>query len=550
MTRYNWREEAHYQVTPEKARLYVLLFAAWLIPGLLGHDPWKPDEAETFGPVFHILGGGSWVVPMLAGEPFLESPPLYTLSAALFAKLFGNAIPLHDAARLASAFYIVLTMVFLKLCTRRLLGPTESWMVLLVLIGCVGLLVRAHLLAADNAALAGFAIALYGFSLAPAKPVAGGALLGLGAGVAFLAKGAFPPAALVMASVLLPLAFPAWRNRSYALAASTGAVILAPLVLAWPLLLQEESPALFELWFRNEVAAPLFGITWQTAAHGLRNILEATLWGTWPAWPLALWTLGNGGRRGLSQPAVQVALAAWGGLFLLFVLTPHTQALDALPMLLPVALLATAGLHTLRRGTAAALDWFGIMTFGLFAVLIWLGWVYLISGMPEFVGQRSYYFRAGGSLEFEWWRFLLAAALTVGWIAFVWRVGRGNRRAVINWAAGITLTWTLVVTLWMPWMDRLKSYRPVAAGIARHLPAQHGCIESRGLAQAPRAMLHYVSGIVTERMEVDSRANCDLLLVQSERELDPGPRWQKLWEGRRAIDKEERFLLFRRAGAD
>ena len=68
--------------------LTVLICAAWIMPGLVGHDPWKPNEAYTFGLVYEILQGGSWVVPTLAHEPFVESPPLFILTAAAFAKSF------------------------------------------------------------------------------------------------------------------------------------------------------------------------------------------------------------------------------------------------------------------------------------------------------------------------------------------------------------------------------------------------------------------------------------------------------------------------------
>ena len=44
------------------------LCLAWILPGLIGHDPWKPDEAYTFGVVYELLNGGSWIVPHLAGE--------------------------------------------------------------------------------------------------------------------------------------------------------------------------------------------------------------------------------------------------------------------------------------------------------------------------------------------------------------------------------------------------------------------------------------------------------------------------------------------------
>jgi 4-amino-4-deoxy-L-arabinose transferase-like glycosyltransferase len=46
--------------------LTIAMCAAWILPGLIGHDPWKPDEAYTFGLVYHVLEGGTWVVPTLA----------------------------------------------------------------------------------------------------------------------------------------------------------------------------------------------------------------------------------------------------------------------------------------------------------------------------------------------------------------------------------------------------------------------------------------------------------------------------------------------------
>src|ERR1041384_6927991 len=88
----------------------IFLLAAWVALGLFGHDPWKPDEAYTFGLVYQMLQNGDWVVPTLAGEPFVEKPPLFFWTAALFARAFGDVLPLHDAARLATGFYVALTL--------------------------------------------------------------------------------------------------------------------------------------------------------------------------------------------------------------------------------------------------------------------------------------------------------------------------------------------------------------------------------------------------------------------------------------------------------
>src|SRR5260363_31123 len=55
---------------------------------------------------------GDWGIPVNAGQPFMEKPPLYAWVAAGFARLFSPWLPLHDGARLASAFFSALTLGF------------------------------------------------------------------------------------------------------------------------------------------------------------------------------------------------------------------------------------------------------------------------------------------------------------------------------------------------------------------------------------------------------------------------------------------------------
>src|SRR5258706_7517873 len=159
----------------------IAVLAGWVLFGLVGHDPWKPDEAYTFGLVFHILQSGDWVVPTLGGEPFMEKPPLFFITAALFAKVFGGLLPLHDAARLASAFYVGLTLWLTWLASgKRIAAP-------LLLAGSLGYLQHAHQLITDNSLVAGIALGIFGFTLK--NPIGSGLALGTGAGIAFLSKG-------------------------------------------------------------------------------------------------------------------------------------------------------------------------------------------------------------------------------------------------------------------------------------------------------------------------------------------------------------------------
>ena len=63
--------------SPVKTTLFVIICAAWILPGLIGHDPWKPDEAMVFGVINSMLRDGAWVVPTIAGTTTHDYPPLY-----------------------------------------------------------------------------------------------------------------------------------------------------------------------------------------------------------------------------------------------------------------------------------------------------------------------------------------------------------------------------------------------------------------------------------------------------------------------------------------
>src|SRR5215469_16327292 len=100
---------------PRNTLLLLIVSSGWVLIWLIGHGPCKPDEAYTFGIVLDFLKHGDWVVPSLAGEPFVEKPPLFFLVAAGFARTLGHVLPLHDAARLATGFFVGSALLFLAL---------------------------------------------------------------------------------------------------------------------------------------------------------------------------------------------------------------------------------------------------------------------------------------------------------------------------------------------------------------------------------------------------------------------------------------------------
>src|SRR5258708_22155047 len=139
----------------------VLLCVAWIVLGLIGHDPWKPDDATSFGIAYDMLRQGDWVVPHLAGTPAPERPPLFYGLAAATARAFEGFLPLHDGARIALGLCTAATLWVLSPAGRELYGRAFRWLPELLFIRSAGVWGRGQQLSPDVAVLAANALAGY-----------------------------------------------------------------------------------------------------------------------------------------------------------------------------------------------------------------------------------------------------------------------------------------------------------------------------------------------------------------------------------------------------
>jgi 4-amino-4-deoxy-L-arabinose transferase-like glycosyltransferase len=531
----------------------IVLCGAWVVLGLVGHDPWKSEDATSFGIVHEMLHGGDYITPNLAGEPFVDRPPLVYVLATLSAKLTSSFLPEHDAARLAAGLLLALTLYVLAATGYELIGRNFRWMPVLLFIGSVGLWDRAHQLSPELGLIAGIAVAQYGFALALRRPIAGGAVLGIGTAFAFLARGFMGPLWLALTAVVLPLAFAAWRTPRYATCIGVALVIALPLGAAWPVMLAVSAPADFAAWWGAQSWTDWFGPLSPKASADPVVLLKNLLWFAWPALPLAAWTLymrSRGFNGGLATPAIELPCTLAGVMLVSIAVMSDPRVAYLMPLLLPLALLGAAEIDTLKRGYSGALDWFGILTFGLSAALAWLLWFDAYArGMSVPVATVMRDTEAGYRPTFHWLAIIVSALLTLLWLMLVRPARRSNRRAVLNWAAGMTLLWSLYSTIWLPYLDSRRSYRTVAQDLAAHLPG-NGCVASRNLGESQRALFQYFGGLVTLREEAPRTHDCPTLLVQygrmaGEPEVPKG--YTVLWEGGRRGDDTERYVLYARS---
>lgn len=514
----------------------VLLCAAWLLAGVVGHDPWKPEDALHLGVAFG-MSGSDWLVPRIAGDPWLVSPPLYHWVAALCGKLLGWLLPWHDAARLASTLFAAAFLAVIWRIAHRMLGPSPALAAPLLAIGTLGLLVPLHEAQPAIVALTGFAVSLWGLLVWREGPLRGGALFGAGIGIGFLGTGVDSVAIQLATGVLLVL-HPAWRTRGSHFAWLIAAAVALMLILPWPLLLRQQAPGLFDIWWAVEQSS----LTSRDGFDGHHLALLA--WGSWPVLPLALWKLWLERRHLLRAETAMLLAATASALFMFFTGTP-TRSIALFPALVPLILLAASAASRLRRGAANAFDWFGMTTFTMAAALIWLGGIAILAGEPTRIARNLGKIAPGFIAEVSVLPVLVAIAVSVGWIAVMLRTPRTPWRASARWCVGLTTIWVLLAALLLPWIDYGKSYRSISADFRAALGSQPGCIERRSLGLAQRASLDYFNGI---RTISDSRTGaCRYLIMQTapraEKDL---PGWTLIREASRPGDKSEQLRLYRR----
>jgi 4-amino-4-deoxy-L-arabinose transferase-like glycosyltransferase len=533
---------------PPKPGTLALIALAFALPGLTGHDLWKTHDAIGLGIVHDMAASGSPLVPRVAGMAWLFDPPLYHWLALAFGYVFSFAMEFHSGARLASGVLVLAAFSLIYLAARAWAKPDEEPRVhgaaaMLLLLGSIGLIVHAHEALPELAALCALCAALATLPHAARRPLQAGALFGAALGAAALSAVWVGPASLLAAVIAAHVVCPEWRTRRAPVFLFTALLVGFLLAASWPLALAWRAPEVYELWRT---------VAWQPLGDPLVNLryfLVTGSWFTWPAWPLALWAAWSLRRR-WHEPRLFVPAVASVLIVLLVAYWGPAQDVHLIPLLAPLALFAYQGALTLRRGAAGALDWFGVLAFGFFGILIWFCWFAMLTGLPPRFANNFVRAAPGFTIEFRLLAVLFALALAAAWVYLIFYTTRSPMRSLLRWGAGIVLMWGSFAMLLMPWADHQKSYRSVALQLRSKIPVGADCIAQKGLGVSQAAALDYHAGIRARPFDLVRPNACPMLLVQGspKHEFDgPGPAWAKLADVGRPGDRAERYRLYRLA---
>lgn len=556
-------------------RLALILFCvAYVLPGFLGREPWKNADVTAFGVMLEMAAGHSgWWQPQVLGMAVEEAGPLPYWLGAGFIQLLPFW-PADLAARLPFALLLALTLVCTWYAVYQLARQPAAQPVsfafggeaqptdyaraladagLLALVACLGLAQLSHETTPDLARLAMVSAMLYAAAAlahtdlrAPVRTL----VVWTCAALALVLSGAPWITAWLGAGLLLGVWLARKRQTDHPTPADEGTHTVWRNPVLWAIalwLLVLLGTGFAGLVPPPELQTPLSAVNW-------RNWGRLLLWFTWPAWPLVLWTLWRW-RHQLLQ--AHVALPLWAALISVADSLLSPQRDRALLLALPaLAALAAFALPTLRRSVSALIDWFTLLFFTACGLVIWVIWFAMMTGVPAKPAANVAKLAPGYVPEFSLFLFVVAALATGAWIGLVaWRVGKHRVaiwKSLVLPAAGSTLCWLLLMTLWLPLLDYGRSYGPQSRSVARMVPPQ-SCVVADGLSQAQIAALQYHGGLTLQRSTSGPATDCRTLVVAPSGQHTLGQRvdltqWAFKTTVRRLKDNKENLLVYQRVG--
>jgi len=436
----------------------LFLCLAALVVGLRARSLWPPDEQREAEIAREMAVGSSWIVPHLAGRPFVEKPPLYYWTSAFSMKTLGRLTGPTAAARTVSVLCAILTLVVVFFTVKRYLGNRRAFEAVLVLASMVGFFDAAHKVLIDPLLMllttSSVLLLFVGLESGKTLPLLSGYLI---AGLAFLAKGFIGWALIGIPGIALGLLYFQTIRRNPFLHLAGLLLLLLP-GLAWAAAFYSRGgELLWREWFIDNQIGRFTGMS----TH-LGHIKGPFYYGE--MLPLALlpwtpalvawivhrgwrrWTEGSTGSRNLLR-----VVAVWSFGSLLFLSLAGTKRnIYLFPLLPAFAVMASVYMEKPALWLKAVLR--GI------TVLLLPGAIYL-----------SFFSPASPAAKFPWgWNLNIFALISA--LAGIY-IFRAARKIILVRLAGITAVVFLVYQFTiMPVIDMKKTYRPMVERLTAAVP--------------------------------------------------------------------------------
>jgi hypothetical protein len=520
----------------------------WIFSGLVGHDPWKSEEAILTGQLFLLKAstGGFPFNAIFSGE--VNNYPIFSWISLSIETLTSSVLPFHDGVRLSMGIWLLLTTLFVSRASDELWGKNASWIAPLILIGSVGLLVKGHQLSATTPFLAAMSIGLYGLAIAPRRSIVGGIWLGMAVISTPLLSQIEYLVLLVMITLAMVTVSPRYRSRRFGVTILTALfVALLSLAAFVALLLGIGGSQTLSYWIYLQ-GEGLTDIFVPAASRDYTYLLRSFLWFCWPGWIFCIWSLWSEGKTGLEKKEVQLPLISLVVTILFLCVRGSNSEIENSLVLLPIALLASIAVTRLPRGIGNSFYWFSIMSGIAFVFIAWVYFSASYFGAPTRLFEHLSKLHPLYVSQDHTWKILAATAVGIIWIGILFNIKRIPGRPILVWALTFTMGWLTASILLVSWIDSRKTYGPMIRDMVKNISAEHSCVLTQ-VGPAQQGLIEYFGRLKTSSIYPDDASNkCDYLIVQDSWDSGNtiGSPWTIVWEGGRSGDKRERFQLFRK----
>jgi 4-amino-4-deoxy-L-arabinose transferase-like glycosyltransferase len=235
--------------------IWLALGLSWCV-GILGRGYWTPDEPREADIAWRMSWQPAKAVPLLAGDPFCEKPPLTYWAAGAAVGVFGNDA---WAARLPNLLYALVTALAVGLIGRRGAGSLAGLAAAAAISTFLLSYQVAIWLATDAPLLAAVSVALWGLytgfhAMSTGERLRGYSCMHAALAVGFLAKSA----AAWMVPALTFFTLVVWERRWRELLRwelYLGLILQAVLILSWVWVVYvgPDGPAHLRVFFWNNL---------------------------------------------------------------------------------------------------------------------------------------------------------------------------------------------------------------------------------------------------------------------------------------------------------
>ncbi len=462
----------------------VILCLATMVFGIGDHGLWTPDEPREAEIAREMSLGDSWLIPRLAGEPFVEKPPLYYWLSALLMLTAGKLTGPTTAARMLSALSAALTWLLVWWIAGKYLDRARATAAAVILITTAGFFYAGHRVIIDPLLMfltcAAILLLFYGLDREKSFLLLLGYLAG---GLAFLTKGFVAWGLIALPWLIMTILYFRVVIRKPLLHLCGLLFLLGPGAAWMAAFYSAAGPELWREWFIDNQVGRFLGESDHLGhVRGPLYYLPILPLMLLPWTPVLIGWIAHRRWRGCKNlpPETRNLLLtsfAWSfGNLLLLSLAGTKRDVYLFPLLPGFAVLAAASVGDWRKWEKTTMKSFGAvfllaLLISSFMRLVWVG----SKIQPEF----------GLNLPL-----LICATISIS-IFFIYR------ERVLAQVVGVTTLFYLgVIFAAVPVVDQAKDYEPAVRRIAAAIPpGEEKSVCGWHLDETTRALFPYYTGL-------------------------------------------------------